>query len=247
MNGIRTHWQVTQFYLAVTLRTKIVWALIGQGALLVAGCGFLRELHFGSAEVRFLTDYSNSVISVSGAVLVAVLLPNLVIEAERTGTAIALRIQGASKSALLVGPMIATLVVLAWLELLGASLFSFSLWRWGHGDELHTSLLALCRGFLPLVIITSAAALAITISRRAVTATGITLGFAFAGYLMHTAQGFVDHAPWSMQLALSLIAAIMPDFALSDTLPFSLAIAYHTAFSALYAGAAIWIFSRRDF
>lgn len=243
---MRTLWKITQCYLAMALRQRLGWIVLGCGIVAVAGGGVVREFHFGSAEVRFLTHYAAAVVTGAGAVLAAVLLPVLFHESLTAGTTVTLLMHGARRGQILLGQFFATTVVLGWLLVICALSYSALMLMLGHGTALDAGWRVLARSALPLLVIAAGATLVTVICQRTVLASVLTLGLALAGYLVDAARPTGWAANGVMRYTWTLVHGVVPDFALFDILGTGTAFAYACAFVFLYLGAALGVFSRRE-
>ena len=244
---MRVWWKVTQYYLAVAVRQRAGWLVIACGALLVLGGAVVRDFHFGSAEARFLTDYSASVVALAGTLLLALLVPALFHDSLRNGTAVSLLMHGARRETLLLAQLSAAVVVLGWLLLVCVLGYGATMMALGHAAEMESGMRLLARGALPLLVIAAAGGCASTLTRAPFLATLLTLGFSVAGHLSAAAGSALAHAQGAAHVAWFVLGCCVPDFALFDTLPYLAALGYAGAFVLLYAGAGVWLFSRREF
>lgn len=246
MKTARTLWHVTQFYLAVAVRQRVGWALVVVGAVLTLGGSIAREFNFGSAELRFLIDYAASVMGGIGALAGALLLPALLGDSLRNGTAVALQMHGAPRWSLLAGSVGSVVVVLGWLLVVCALCFAGLLIRMGHAEGLALAGNLVARSALPLLVVVGASALASAICRGAVLATLLTLALAVAAHLGTALEHAIARSTGAARIGWGLFRLVVPDFSLCERMPYEWALAYAGVFAALYGLAALWVFSRRE-
>lgn len=246
MKSLRRFWALVQFWLAIALRLRAGWVIVGIALALVAGGALVRQLHFGTAEAGFLVDYAAGVLASGGAVFAALVGPGIFFEGLRTRTTVVVLLHGVRRSELVAAQVAATLVAVGWLALLcivaAAGLFC----ALGHGALASEGMRALARAMGPLLAVGAAGVFFATLTRSALLATTLTLGLALAGHLAAVIVHVGDSASAAGRLARGAMGALVPHFAVADSAPAALVAAYFGFYALLYTGLGAWVFSRRE-
>ncbi len=238
----RRFWHLVQLQLAEALHQRIVWLLAGAAVAVVLEAGVLRDLNFGGAEAHFFISAARVALGLTGSVLGALLGPTLL----SAGLAPVLFARGVRRAEWVGANLAAVVVALGWLVVvLGAALAASLAWH-GHGEAIGPALRALARGGGPLIVLAAAAMFFASVFARLVPAAAATLALAVGGQIapvldhVRAQSGVVGGVFWRA------VDWLVPNFEFAGRAAGGVAAAYVLGFAALYALAAVVVFSRRE-
>ncbi len=244
--SLRRTWRLWQWTLSQALHQRVAWALAAVAFGIVAGGSVLRVFNFGDEEPRFFLNLAQASLLGSGTLLAAVLGPLLFCEGLASRTTHLFLTRGARRGEIVSGAVLAMVTLLGWLVLLHAVALSFLMLSHGHGAGLSISLRLLAAGFGPLLIIGSMAVLMPILLHRPALATLGTLALTVAGQLAPVLQHMQTRSEGFVAWLWSGLAYVVPNFAIFETAPASIAALYAGGYAALYWALAVLCFARRE-
>lgn len=238
---------------AEVVRLRLAWGLGAGASLLLAAAVWLRDLHFGTAEIRFLFDLGFGAISL-GATLLAVVGMAQLFFSDLDGRLVAFVLtRPVPRSAWLVGKLGGMLASLAWFcAFLGSVLAGLVSWRAADlGATVPWGLVFAGAGalWLKAAIAASATIFFCTYARTALFAAGAGMFFVLIGHLRPAA---VD-IPLRLDVpgVCGAIVRLWPDLARfepasMEAQPGLAAILYGMGYVVVFASAAAMAFRPRD-
>jgi Cu-processing system permease protein len=238
---------------AEAVRLRLAWFVSGAAGLLVAAAYGLRELHFGTSELRFLHDLGFGAVG-AGACVVAVLAVAQLYFSDLDHRMVAYVLaRPVSRGAWLAGKLAGVLAALAlFTGALGLLVIGLLAWRACElGLELAGAELFRAAGMLWIkaAVVASAALFICAYAHSPLFACGAGLCFVLIGHLRPLAAGLPLEA--SARGLVGAVARLWPDLTRFDAGPGISApslglIVYGFAYVGLLAGAAMLAFRTRD-
>lgn len=233
-------------------------------AALVGASIFLTNFHFGSAEIRFINDLGQGVISLFGSILVVTLGAQLFFREIEQRTVLPILARPVTRSQFLLGKFVGTLAPIIIFTL--GMLILVSLLLWWRSQSLaedpsinRASLGGLLRetwtagGFQILKFLVLGSMVFAVASFANSFSYTVSMGFAlfFAAHLVHLAIDFYQAGEGVFFAALSFfLAYCLPDFRIFNEPPvdpeYWKAILYSFVYTGVYLSLAVGFFHRRE-
>ena len=255
LSSVRRLGLLTRRALREAAHQRILWLLAAGAVLLTLGGGRLRELNFGAAEARFLTDFATGTRMLCGSLLAIALPAALFFPALESRTIQLELMHGARRMEWLLGRLAATwtllggftaLVTITLFLLLNRSGMAISSLGWLAGDAV--------LAYVRLAVIAAAAFAFCAIARSPLLAQGLAVLLVLAGQLTPVwASGQPVRQNLVEQLA-GWVGGLVPNLQLFEqagdiaSSPATLAgiFLYGAGYCLLYGGVACVVFSRRE-
>lgn len=244
---------VARMTLSQAVRWRLAWFTGAAALLLIGGACWLRDLHFGGAELRFLLDLGFGAIGI-GALLVAVLGTAHLFFGDLDGRMAAFVLaRPVPRTSWLLGKLAGALGALAFL--CGSLTVLTGALTAGRAEALGVAWpgLEIVRSggllWLKAAIASAATLFVCTYARTPLLAGGAGLLFVVIGHLRPVASAWPSEA--SLRGVVGAVVRLWPDLTRFDPLDWmpgtGAALAgYGLGYVALFAGAAALAFSRRD-
>lgn len=264
MNFLRTVFLIARHTWAEVVLSRI-FSIFGLLAVaLVAASVFLTNLHFGSAEIRFINDLGQGALSLFGSVLVVTLGAQLFFREIEQRTVLPILARPVTRSQFLLGKYFGTLIPIFLFSLGILLLLTVLLW-WRSGtlaQDVSVAKVTLSgilgeawtAGLFQVLkfCILGAMVFALASFAQSFTYT-VSMGFALfvSSHLVHLATDFYREGATFFSRALAFfLAYALPDFRIfnepvadPDTLG---AIGYAVIYTAVFLGVAVGFFQRRE-
>jgi hypothetical protein len=255
LSSVRRLGLLTRRALREAAHQRIPWLMAAGAVLLTLGGWRLRELNFGAAEARFLTDFATGTRMLCGSLLAIALPAALFFPALESRTIQLELMHGASRTEWLLSRLAATwtllagftaLVTIALALMLNQRGMAVSAFGWLSGDA--------TLAFARLAVIAAAAFAFCAIARSPLLAQGLSVLLVLAGQLSPV---WLSGQPVRQNLAQQLaswVGGLLPNLQLFEqagdiaTDPAALAgmFFYGAGYCLLYGGVACVVFSRRE-
>ena len=233
---------------------RILWLLAGMALLLTVGGASLRELNFGAAEARFLTDFAAGTRMLCGSLL-AIALPAAVFFLALGNRTIQLELMhGVSRTEWLMGRLAAIWLLLAGFAMLVTIALALLLSQQGMAlSALGWLTIDAVLAFVRFAVIATAALAFCTIARAPLLAQGLSVLFVMAGQLSPVwSAGQPSRHGFAQQLA-GWAGLLVPDLQLyeqtsgtADLVAFGGIFLTGAGYCLLYGGLGCMVFSRRE-
>lgn len=244
---------IARLALLEAVRLRVLWLAVAFAVLIVAAAFWLRDLHFGGAEVRFLLDLGFGVIGLGGTLLAVLGMAQLFFQDLENRSVQFVLSRPVPRGAWMAGKLGGVLAVLA--VFCGfLTLVTILLARWRAGElGLALPWREVVAGgallWLRAAVAAAATLLFCSYARSALFASGAALLFVLIGHLRALAGTWP--LGWSLGGLSGLLLRLWPDLQLftpGDVAPGQMAqvVAYGLGYVVLLAGAAGLVFQRRE-
>lgn len=244
---------IARMALLEAVRLRVLWLVTALAVLMVAAAYWLRDLHFGGAELRFLLDLGFGVMGLGGTLLATLGMAQLFFQDLENRSVHFVLSRPVPRGAWVVGKLGGVLALLALF--CGALTLVVILLARGRAGELGVALSVreVAAGgallWLRAAIAAAAALLFCSYARSALFAGGAALVFVLIGHLRPLAGTWP--LEWSVGGGLGLLLRLWPDlqsFAPGEVPPGAMGrvVAYGCGYVVLLAGAAGLVFQRRE-
>ncbi len=246
MKRARQFWHLVQWQLAEALHQRVLWLVAAAAVGLVLSVGVLREFNFGAAEARFFVSVGQVTLALGGAVVVALLGPALVAGGLMQRTAQLLLARGVRRSGWVVANLAALAVAVGWLVVLLALALAAMLALHGHAEAIRPALRVLAVGAGGLLVWAAAAVFFATVFERTTPAAAATLALALASQLAPVLQHLAGRADGGAGWVWRVLAWLVPNLGGLETAAGGTVVLLVAGYAAVFAGAAVIVFSRRE-